>query len=72
MRAVAAGAAPSAPRVRDVPAPRLEAGKAQAARAAINMWIGDDGPEGIPSAAPERIAPARRRPHDEPEVVFNA
>ncbi|MDT0346224.1 SDR family NAD(P)-dependent oxidoreductase [Streptomyces litchfieldiae] len=46
-----------------------------AAHVAINTWIGEGGPEGIPSATPEQIAPLywdlyERR--DQAEVVFNA
>ncbi|MGW2651452.1 SDR family NAD(P)-dependent oxidoreductase [Streptomyces sp. NPDC001393] len=45
-----------------------------AAHVAINVWIGDGGPEGYPTATPERIAPLywdlyERRNHS--EVVFN-
>jgi NADP-dependent 3-hydroxy acid dehydrogenase YdfG len=45
-----------------------------AAHVAINTWIGEGGPEGIPSATPEQIAPLywdlyERR--DQPELVFN-
>ncbi|WP_409474103.1 SDR family NAD(P)-dependent oxidoreductase [Streptomyces sp. HC307] len=45
-----------------------------AAHVAINTWIGEGGPEGIPSATPEEIAPLywdlyERR--DQAELVFN-
>ncbi|MFI7228746.1 SDR family NAD(P)-dependent oxidoreductase [Nonomuraea angiospora] len=45
-----------------------------AAHVAINTWIGEGGPEGIPAATPEQIAPLywdlyERR--DQPELVFN-
>ncbi|MGP3921088.1 SDR family NAD(P)-dependent oxidoreductase [Nonomuraea sp. 10N515B] len=45
-----------------------------AAHVAINIWIGAGGPEGIPTATPEQIAPLywdlyERR--DQPELVFN-
>ena len=45
-----------------------------AAHVAINVWIGEGGPDGIPTATPEQIAPLywdlyERR--DRPEVVFN-
>jgi NAD(P)-dependent dehydrogenase (short-subunit alcohol dehydrogenase family) len=46
----------------------------QAAHVAINTWIGDGGPEGIPSATPEQIAPVYWNLHerrDQAEVVFN-
>lgn len=46
-----------------------------AAHVAINTWIGEGGPEGIPTATPEQIAPLywdlyERR--DRAEAVFNA
>ncbi|MFB4271500.1 SDR family NAD(P)-dependent oxidoreductase [Nonomuraea sp. GTA35] len=45
-----------------------------AAHVAIGTWIGEGGPEGIPAATPEQIAPLywelyERR--DQPELVFN-
>ncbi|MDH6622657.1 NAD(P)-dependent dehydrogenase (short-subunit alcohol dehydrogenase family) [Streptomyces sp. LBL] len=45
-----------------------------AAHVAINTWIGEGGPEGIPAATPEQIAPLywdlyERR--DQSELVFN-
>ncbi|MDP4505072.1 SDR family NAD(P)-dependent oxidoreductase [Nonomuraea turcica] len=45
-----------------------------AAHVAITAWIGEGGPEGIPTATPEQIAPLywdlyERR--DQPELVFN-
>ncbi|XVQ15482.1 SDR family NAD(P)-dependent oxidoreductase [Spirillospora sp. CA-255316] len=46
----------------------------QAAHVAINVWIGDGGPEGIPSATPEQIAPVYWDLHtrrDQSEVVFS-
>ncbi|MBA2951952.1 SDR family NAD(P)-dependent oxidoreductase [Streptomyces himalayensis] len=46
-----------------------------AAHVAINVWIGDGGPEGIPTATPEQIAPLYWDLHenrDRSEAVFNA
>lgn len=46
----------------------------QAAHIAINTWIGDNAPEGIPSAAPEQIAPVYwdlYEHRDQAELVFN-
>jgi NAD(P)-dependent dehydrogenase (short-subunit alcohol dehydrogenase family) len=46
----------------------------QAAHIAINTWIGDNAPEGIPSADPEQIAPVYWELHehrDQAELVFN-
>ncbi|WP_406442805.1 SDR family NAD(P)-dependent oxidoreductase [Streptomyces sp. NBC_00631] len=46
-----------------------------AAHVAINVWIGDGGPEGFPTAAPEQIAPLYWDLHenrDRSEAVFNA
>ncbi|WP_246459407.1 SDR family NAD(P)-dependent oxidoreductase [Streptomyces himalayensis] len=46
-----------------------------AAHVAINVWIGDGGPEGIPTATPEQIAPLYwdlRENRDRSEAVFNA
>lgn len=45
-----------------------------AAHIAINTWLGEGGPEGIPSAGPEQVAPLywdlyERR--DQAEAVFN-
>ncbi|MGP4087590.1 SDR family NAD(P)-dependent oxidoreductase [Streptomyces sp. KR55] len=45
-----------------------------AAHVAIDVWIGEGGPEGIPSATPEQIAPLYWDLHesrDQPEAVFN-
>jgi NAD(P)-dependent dehydrogenase (short-subunit alcohol dehydrogenase family) len=45
----------------------------QAAHVAINVWIGEGGPEGIPTATPEQIAPIYWDLHirrDQAEVVF--
>ncbi|MEO3861598.1 SDR family NAD(P)-dependent oxidoreductase [Acrocarpospora sp. B8E8] len=45
-----------------------------AAHVAINTWIGAGGPEGIPAATPEQIAPLYWGLHqrrDQPELVFN-
>lgn len=45
----------------------------QAAHVAIGVWIGAGGPEGVPSAEPEQIAPVYWELHeqrDRPEVVF--
>ncbi|MFE9888498.1 SDR family NAD(P)-dependent oxidoreductase [Streptomyces scopuliridis] len=44
------------------------------AHVAINTWIGEGGPEGIPTAAPEQIAPLYWDLHerrDQAELVFN-
>ncbi|MEV0553829.1 SDR family NAD(P)-dependent oxidoreductase [Streptomyces sp. NPDC050597] len=44
-----------------------------AAHVAISTWIGDDGPEGIPAATPDQIAPLYWDLHerrDQPEAVF--
>ena len=44
-----------------------------AAHVAISTWIGDDGPEGIPGATPDQIAPLYWDLHerrDQPEAVF--
>ncbi|PSK93602.1 short subunit dehydrogenase [Murinocardiopsis flavida] len=46
-----------------------------AAHVAINVWIGEGGPEGIPTATPEQIAPLYWELHRErgrSEAVFNA
>ncbi len=46
-----------------------------AAHVAINVWIGDRGPEGFPAATPEQIAPVYWDLHenrDRSEAVFNA
>jgi NAD(P)-dependent dehydrogenase (short-subunit alcohol dehydrogenase family) len=46
-----------------------------AAHVAINVWIGDGAPEGIPTATPEQIAPVYWDLHeqrDRSEIVFNA
>ncbi|MCX4855159.1 SDR family NAD(P)-dependent oxidoreductase [Streptomyces canus] len=46
-----------------------------AAHVAINVWIGDGGPEGFPTATPEQIAPLYWDLHenrDRSEAVFNA
>ncbi|MET9760992.1 SDR family NAD(P)-dependent oxidoreductase [Streptomyces sp. NPDC006372] len=46
-----------------------------AAHVAINVWIGDGGPEGFPRATPEQIAPIYWDLHenrDRSEAVFNA
>lgn len=46
-----------------------------AAHVAINVWIGDGGPEGFPTATPEQIAPLYWELHedrDRSEAVFNA
>jgi len=46
----------------------------QAAHVAINTWIGEGGPAGIPTATPEQIAPVYwdlYRERDRAEVVFN-
>ncbi|MFI6930635.1 SDR family NAD(P)-dependent oxidoreductase [Streptomyces sp. NPDC050287] len=46
-----------------------------AAHVAINVWIGDGGPEGFPTAMPEQIAPLYWELHedrDRSEAVFNA
>ena len=46
-----------------------------AAHVAINVWIGDDAPEGIPTATPEQIAPVYWDLHeqrDRAETVVNA
>ncbi|UUU28614.1 SDR family NAD(P)-dependent oxidoreductase [Streptomyces sp. CA-210063] len=46
-----------------------------AAHVAINVWIGDGGPEGFPTATPEQIAPVYWDLHenrDRSESVFNA
>ncbi|MCX4706464.1 SDR family oxidoreductase [Streptomyces sp. NBC_01373] len=46
-----------------------------AAHVAINVWIGGGGPEGIPTATPEQIAPLYWELHedrDRSEAVFNA
>ncbi|MFH8663239.1 SDR family NAD(P)-dependent oxidoreductase [Streptomyces afghaniensis] len=46
-----------------------------AAHVAINVWIGDGGPEGFPTAAAEKIAPVYWDLHenrDRSEAVFNA
>jgi NADP-dependent 3-hydroxy acid dehydrogenase YdfG len=46
-----------------------------AAHVAINVWIGDGAPEGIPTATPEQIAPVYWELHeqrDRSEIVFNA
>ncbi|MGI5192973.1 SDR family NAD(P)-dependent oxidoreductase [Streptomyces sp. CA-288835] len=46
-----------------------------AAHVAISVWIGDGGPEGIPSATPEQIAPLYWELYevrDRPEAVFTA
>ncbi|MER7689800.1 SDR family NAD(P)-dependent oxidoreductase [Streptomyces sp. NPDC097610] len=45
-----------------------------AAHVAISTWIGEGGPEGIPSATPEQIAPLYWDLHerrDQAEIVFN-
>ncbi|WP_328979446.1 SDR family NAD(P)-dependent oxidoreductase [Streptomyces canus] len=45
------------------------------AHVAINVWIGDGGPEGFPTATPEQIAPLYWDLHenrDRSEAVFNA
>ncbi|GAA4972733.1 NADP-dependent 3-hydroxy acid dehydrogenase YdfG [Nonomuraea thailandensis] len=45
-----------------------------AAHVAITAWIGEGGPEGIPSATPEQIAPLYWELYehrDQPELVFN-
>ncbi|MGW5154090.1 SDR family NAD(P)-dependent oxidoreductase [Nonomuraea wenchangensis] len=45
-----------------------------AAHVAINVWIGDGGPAGIPNATPEQIAPVYWDLHerqDHAEVVYN-
>jgi NAD(P)-dependent dehydrogenase (short-subunit alcohol dehydrogenase family) len=45
-----------------------------AAHVAINTWIGEGGPEGIPAATPEQIAPLYWDLHqhrDQPEAVFS-
>jgi NAD(P)-dependent dehydrogenase (short-subunit alcohol dehydrogenase family) len=45
-----------------------------AAHVAINVWIGDGGPEGFPTATPEQIAPLYWDLHenrDRSEAVFN-
>ncbi|MGW3690432.1 SDR family NAD(P)-dependent oxidoreductase [Streptomyces sp. NPDC005125] len=45
-----------------------------AAHIAINTWLGEGGPEGIPSATPEQIAPLYWDLHerrDQAEAVFN-
>ncbi|WP_318216474.1 hypothetical protein [Streptomyces sp. SCL15-6] len=44
-----------------------------AGHVAIGVWIGDGGPEGIPSATPEQIAPLHWELHearDRAEAVF--
>ncbi|MDX2604256.1 SDR family NAD(P)-dependent oxidoreductase [Streptomyces caniscabiei] len=46
-----------------------------AAHVAINVWIGDGGPEGFPTASADEIAPLYWDLHenrDRPEAVFNA
>ncbi|MFC4856044.1 hypothetical protein ACFPCV_21270 [Actinophytocola glycyrrhizae] len=46
-----------------------------AAHVAINVWIGDGAPEGIPTATPEQIAPVYWDLHeqrDRAEIIFNA
>jgi NAD(P)-dependent dehydrogenase (short-subunit alcohol dehydrogenase family) len=46
-----------------------------AAHVAINVWIGDGGPEGFPTATPEQIAPLYWDLHenrDRSEAVFNS
>ncbi|WP_203599840.1 hypothetical protein [Streptomyces sp. SID10853] len=46
-----------------------------AAHIAINVWIGEGGPAGIPTATPEQIAPLYWELHEgreRAEVVFNA
>jgi NADP-dependent 3-hydroxy acid dehydrogenase YdfG len=46
-----------------------------AAHVVINVWIGENGPEGAPAATPEQIAPLYWELHatrDRPEAVFNA
>ncbi|ANS63140.1 putative short chain dehydrogenase [Streptomyces lincolnensis] len=46
-----------------------------AAHVAINVWIGEGGPEGFPTATPEQIAPLYWDLHenrDRSEAVFNA
>ncbi|MFI9170042.1 SDR family NAD(P)-dependent oxidoreductase [Streptomyces lincolnensis] len=46
-----------------------------AAHVAINVWIGEGGPEGFPTARPEQIAPLYWDLHenrDRSEAVFNA
>ncbi|MGW0476259.1 hypothetical protein [Streptomyces coeruleorubidus] len=52
--------------------PAPQAGSAS--HIAINTWLGEGGPEGIPSATPEQVAPLywdlyERR--DQAEAVFN-
>ena len=44
-----------------------------AGHVAISVWIGNEGPEGVPSAEPDQIAPLYWRLHearDRPELVF--
>jgi len=44
-----------------------------AGHVAISVWIGNEGPEGIPSAEPDQIAPlywALHEARDRPELVF--
>lgn len=46
-----------------------------AAHVAISVWIGDGGPEGIPSATPEQIAPLYWELYEgrnQPEAIFTA
>lgn len=46
-----------------------------AAHVAINIWIGDGGPPGFPTATPEQIAPLYWDLHERnhrSEAVFNA
>ncbi|GAB2893098.1 SDR family NAD(P)-dependent oxidoreductase [Streptomyces mayteni] len=46
-----------------------------AAHVAIGVWIGDEGPEGVPTATPEQIAPLYWELHerrDRAEAVFTA
>ncbi|MDX3233540.1 SDR family NAD(P)-dependent oxidoreductase [Streptomyces sp. ME19-01-6] len=52
----------------------LDGSGVHAAHVAINVWIGDGGPEGFPTATPEQIAPVYWDLHenrDRSEAVFN-
>ncbi|WP_018636382.1 SDR family NAD(P)-dependent oxidoreductase [Parafrankia elaeagni] len=52
----------------------LDGSGVQAAHVAINVWIGENGPEGIPSATPEQIAPVYwdlYEQRDKSEIVYN-